>query len=637
MSVFSDKLDALTFTIAAAAMVPCDELAVEIRRGASAPATAVGSGGSATTAAYLAGCRRSFGAPPTWLTTPAEFVLSGEQARGTPIWLFSGSGNNTDILAAFETARTLGDQELNIVTSNPSGELSGRAAGAGARVHLAPTGGAKDGFLATHSLAAAITVLLRASGLAAGGSDSGLADRFRKNAGDALDEGRRRAQSAALSSLKRDDVLLVVQDPRLNPAGITIETSAWEAALCPVQRVDFRNFAHGRHVWASHRPENLFLLALTGTETRPLWQEIAVLLPPSVRRYAVDFADCGRFQNAISVLEALTLVESVGAAVGIDPGKPGVSEFGRELFASPSLEKLARQLTEPIRAKRAAVVRYDPPDAGDHDLFACAADVHALWTGSNIAGLVLDYDGTVVTTADRFEAVRSDISGALAGLLKQGLKLAVATGRGKSAGERMREALPRELRTDVLMGYYNGACVRPLPTPLADEPPDPAPEIAAAYGWLIETGRVPREKIKNSAVQLTLPLEAVANFDGLEADLVVAGHTGLRLARSSHTVDICLVTACKTAVVDALALRWNLAIGSILRVGDSGGPQGNDHALLACELGITVGDVCARPRHGWPLFGPDVAGPDALIRLLHALKPVGDGLFQLNLSAIEEL
>jgi hypothetical protein len=141
--------------------------------------------------------------------------------------------------------------------------------------------------------------------------------------------------------------------------------------------------------------------------------------------------------------------------------------------------------------------------------------------------------------------------------------------------------------------------------------------------------------VKNSFVQLTIPRTQVPNLAAFEASLKAAGHTELRLVQSGHTVDVCLASTCKTVVVDALAVRWGFNERHILRVGDSGGPQGNDYALLASEMGISVGDLCGRPLHGWPMFGEPVSGPEAVLRLLKMLQPRHDGWFQIDLHALE--
>src|SRR3546814_21059969 len=75
-------------------------------------------------------------------------------------------------------------------------------------------------------------------------------------------------------------ILIIVADPQLRAISTLIETSAWEAALCPVQCTDFRNFAHGRHAWIHHRRDRTILPALTGRETRQVWEPLAAGLPP---------------------------------------------------------------------------------------------------------------------------------------------------------------------------------------------------------------------------------------------------------------------------------------------------------------------------------------------------------------------
>lgn len=634
MSLFSEKLDHLHATVARAAAHDPQKLAkaIDETRGF---ATVVGSGGSAITCAYLAACRRTLGHGPTLLTTPAEFVLTGETAYGQPIWLLSGSGENSDILAALERARAMSAPHVHVLTSRADSELAAGAAGS-ASVHLADCGAEKDGFLATHTLAAALTALLVATDVAAAGTSTNLAARLASALETVLGGPARAQLRDAFQGLKWDDVVFVLHDPRLAPAAIALETSAWEAGLCPVQRVDFRNFAHGRHVWAGRWPARVFVLALTSNETRAMWTEIAERLPPEIRRLELDGGGCGRFETAISVFSALAVVEAMGDALLVDPGRPGVSDFGRALFESTTLSDAVARLSPPLRAKRLAVHRYDAENAA-RDLADAHLRVRAHWAGAEVRGLVLDYDGTLVTTEDREALLGEELSALLQARMAQGLRVAIATGRGGSAGERLRDALSPGLHGDVLVGYYNGALIRALKLDIRDEARPPAPAIARALAWLEAGGVVPAEHVRNSLVQLTIPREQVPDIAAFEAALRAAGHTDLRLVQSGHTVDICLASTCKTAVVDALAERWGFDDRHILRVGDSGGPQGNDHALLASEMGISVGDLCGRTLQGWPMFGASVAGPAAVSRLLKALRVQPGRWFQIDLDALETI
>src|SRR3546814_5746306 len=89
--------------------------------------------------------------------------------------------------------------------------------------------------------------------------------------------------ASRFEALRSDDLLLLICDPQLRPVAELIETSAWEASLCPVQRTDVRNFAHGRHSWLHHHPDRSMVLGLVGKDGLPLWHAVAARLP-DIRR-----------------------------------------------------------------------------------------------------------------------------------------------------------------------------------------------------------------------------------------------------------------------------------------------------------------------------------------------------------------
>src|SRR3546814_12463538 len=81
--------------------------------------------------------------------------------------------------------------------------------------------------------------------------------------------------ASRFEALRSDDLLLLICDPQLRPVAELIETSAWEASLCPVQRTDVRNFAHGRHSWLHHHPDRSMVLGLVGKDGLQLWHAVA--------------------------------------------------------------------------------------------------------------------------------------------------------------------------------------------------------------------------------------------------------------------------------------------------------------------------------------------------------------------------
>lgn len=269
MHVFSTKLDDTPRTIELVLADGATSLPAAIAGGLTRTVVAVGSGGSAISAEYLSLCRATLGAAPTLVQTPMEFALADSGLDEAEVFLLSASGNNPDILAAQRSAVARGARALHIVTNNASGRLAQESGDLlRAKVHLIPTAGIKDGFLATHSLVGAIGALLVASDAAAHGApNSTLTEEFRCAAEGVFAADSRRAMAECFASVRRTDTILLLEDPRLSSVGLLIETSVWETALCGVQRTDHRNFAHGRHVWLQHRPHETMIISLVGPES----------------------------------------------------------------------------------------------------------------------------------------------------------------------------------------------------------------------------------------------------------------------------------------------------------------------------------------------------------------------------------
>jgi hydroxymethylpyrimidine pyrophosphatase-like HAD family hydrolase len=76
--------------------------------------------------------------------------------------------------------------------------------------------------------------------------------------------------------------------------------------------------------------------------------------------------------------------------------------------------------------------------------------------------LVLDYDGTVCTTENRFDAPDKAIVELLLSAVERGVCLGFASGRGSSLHRELRNVIPEHLWSRVYAGMYNGALVIPL-------------------------------------------------------------------------------------------------------------------------------------------------------------------------------
>jgi hypothetical protein len=628
MTRFAEKLDALRDTAALLSGYDLGPLAAAIAATRGRRTIAVGSGGSTVAATFFARCRETLLGEPTVIVSPLEMVVGVGDLVGTCVWIFSAGADNPDTVAAVIAAHARGADRVDLLTRNPSGAAVA-ALNADDVLHSVPVADPKDGFLATHSLVSTIGALLVASDLACpDGVGTGLVPVWIGAVAQATSQGARAAHVEALNGLNANHLIILAADTSAATLATLMETSLWEAALCAVQRTDLRNLAHGRHTWLQHRPGASRLFGLVGVDTRCIWSRIIALVPESISVTKVDLGDCGRFRNAVATIDGLGIVEGVGVAVGIDPGRPGIGQFGRSLYADTSLLELANALSKPLRQKRDAVVQRGDPARTEDDLIAADAERRAVICAKPIGAVVMDYDGTIVATDERFSPPRADVLDQLVRLHSADVVIAIATGRGGSAGEALRLVLPASMHEDVIMGYYNGGHVVQLSVDIAAVPPPPVPAIAAIAALLTSHPLVPAEcSWRDSGIQLTIPTAALADAGALVDALsrcpeVADGQ--VRITRSAHSVDLIPSTATKLAVVEA-ARRRLAADEEVITIGDSGARGENDCELLSREHGISIGSVCGRHDGSHSLLDRGIDGPQALVKVLSAMV-VGDDM-----------
>ena len=637
MTYFGQKIDALLDTASMIADHDIGALASALQATAGRPTVVVASGGSVISAAFLARCRETLFGETTTIATPMDMVIGNGELESASVWIFSAGGNNPDTSAAALAAQGRGARNLQLITRNPSGSALD-VLGTGGTAHIVPVADQKDGFLATHSMVATVGALLLASDRVSDDPfGDGLASAWLEALRASTSPAMRACHSATFAELVEEDTLLIAADPRAATVAKLIETSAWEASLCSVQHTDLRNIAHGRHAWLHHRPGRVHLLALTGVESRTAWSRLDSLVPINIRRTVYDLGDCGRFRNAVGVVDALCVIEGMGAAVGIDPGKPGIGEFGRALYSDTSLLELARSLTPCVRQKRDALAVRDDPACAEADHVAADAEWRSALGSAPVGGIVLDYDGTIVATEDRFDLPRREILDELWRLHGLGVSIGVATGRGGSAGEDLREALPAAMHAEVIMGYYNGGHLAWLDVNLRDAPPPTDPAVASVKAWIDSHAGLPSDcKWKASGVQITISVEQLVDPAALEdriAALPEVSGGALRMMRSGHSIDVVIASASKSAVIAEMERR--VTPGSqILVIGDSGARGGNDCEMLSRPSGISVGSVCGRVDGSYSMFGKQIRGPKALVSILRSIRPAEDGRIRLMIDEL---
>lgn len=636
--VLSAKLDALPSTLDLFQEYDAEPLAVSLADGARRHALAIGSGGSAIAAEYLARCRDTLELGPTTVQTPMQVVADHHDLSETDLWLFSAGGDNPDAAAAAQAALDREARKIHLVTRNPDGSAARIVEGGGGTVHVVPVAEPKDGYLATHSLlSSVVSLLLACDGASRDPRGTILLDALASRLTEMRDPAQRASITARLASLRQNDTIVIGGDPLLKPLSVLLDTSIWEASLCHVQTTDFRNLAHGRHGWLHHRQEETLVLALTGNDTRATWAAIEDLFPPSLRRVMVDQRSCGRLDNALAMIDGLGIIEAMGTVLGIDPGKPGIGEFGRAMYDDRSLADLAYALPAHVRHKRAAIAKSDTHDPADDPLHLIGRERLRALAEAEIGGAVFDYDGTIVTTAGRYCAPDQEIVDQLIRLHRAGLRIGFATGRGGSAGEELRKVLPADMLPSIPVGYYNGGHLRTVDV---DVDEDRAP----AYAAITDTARWLEEradlflcpKFKHREVQITVDMDKLRHPYRFPVDLEGCPPFAAGLVRvmgSGHSYDIVPAASSKLSVVKAIKAELPAGV-EVLCFGDSGSRPGNDHALLSHPHGISVGDVCGAANGCWSLFGAGQVGPEALLTILRALLPSDTGRIRLDVASL---
>ena len=637
--VLTGKLDALAATLDLVAGHDAGGIARALTLGSGRHALAIGSGGSAVAAEYLVRCRDTLGLGPTTVATPMQGVLDHHRLDATDAWLFSAGGDNPDACAIAQALIDRGAATINLVTRNPDGAAATIVARSGGTIHPVPVADVKDGYLATHSLLAMTAALLIASQVASRepGDATEALDRVASRLLASRDAGNRDLFAKRWTGLRATDTIIIAADPSLRPIASLLDTSLWEASLCPVQTTDFRNLAHGRHAWLHHRPDDTVVLALIAVNSRTAWTAIETVLPEHVRRGAIEYGLGGRLDNLLGIIDGLSHIEAIGGVLGVDPGKPGIGEFGRAIYDDGSLETTAAELRPRLRHKHAAIARADGHLIDAPNLAVIGHQRLETLAAAAVGGAVFDYDGTIVTTEGRFDPPSEEIIDEFVRLHRAGVRLGIATGRGGSAGEDLRKVLPADVLSSLLIGYYNGGHLRTADVDIKDDPPEQDPAIAATAAWL--DGRddlFANKTFKSGLVQIGVDMENLRHpyrfpLDMADCPQMASGE--VKISASGHSFDIIPATSCKSAIVDAVR-RDAGPDAAVLCFGDSGSRSGNDHTLLAHPHGISVGEVCGTADGCWSLFGGALTGPDALLRTLRALVASPTGEIRLDTAAL---
>lgn len=618
---YSRELERLPEVYAAALAADVTTLTKSVESWLDRPMVMVGSGGSYSTATFAAWLHERMAKRLSRAASPIEVVDSNLVDYG--LVCFSASGRNRDIGAAFKTAATSEVSPLSALVMADETPLHALQRKYSYSEVVSVTDALfKDGFLAVASLIASSVLLLRAyqsacaSDLKVPGSLDGLlrltlqTDELWSIANQAEELTGRRYTSVLFSSA-------------LKPTAVDLESRFVEASLGALHSADLRNFGHGRHYWFAGRSEETGVLALISGDDRKLADRTLGLLPTN-QLLRLDFDGPTELIAISGLIVGLYVSAGAGRSANIDPGKPGVPEFGRKLYRlGPGVSKHSpNALNMRASIRRKALVLPETGSAKLSEWEKAHERALAKVSGASIKAVVFDYDGTLCDERHRFKAMPTSTASALECLVRDGANVAIATGRGPSAGQAIRECIDSCLWPRIQIGYYNGAVIRPL-----DDQTDPLVEEVGEDNDLIlelrQEAAFTNAQIRGNDAQITIALTETLKYH--EASIIAArvldglGQTGARFVASSHSIDLLLAGQSKLRVVDAVASRAHCDPDEVLRIGDKGRWPGNDADLLNHPLGLTVDEASTDPECCWGFAPAGVKGLQATLHYLSCL------------------
>ena len=595
----------------------------------------VGSGGSFTAASLLCNLHESYTGRVSRPSTPLEIICNPTLAASSPVFLISAEGKNPDIIEALERSRLHSARAIHVVTNRKTCPLVERVSQlTDITTHVFDLT-EKDGYLATNSLLLDAVVLARSYGEL----DRSI-DQFPRKLSDlrignqTVEDWVRAAKPFAIESASRG-AITILYSPLLKPIATDLESKLSEAALLHVQLADLRSFAHGRHLWLAQRPNDCAVLALTEPSVSALWDRMDSLFPSSIPRLNMSFAGASPRDLIAGLTAQMYLIAIIADHLQLDPGRPEVPQFGRELYYLPSIVPVpADEIGAIDRSKYEVIGSRWPSIANNTAMQRARRTFVESVERQRFRAVVFDYDGTLCSSQRRDVPPPAPIIERLIKLAQGGIVVGVASGRGGSIQECLSKVLSPEILRKVQLGLYNGGWIGDATSP--PEKPTETSEFLSHVMRIVVRLRalgVPVQDLK-----VTHPYQVSVRFrEGLSTEgmwFVVADalrQAGLdlsRMVRSKHSVDILAEGVNKSRLVAHIIQHLKINPYEILTIGDQGAWPGNDAELLEHRFSLSVDLPSRRLDRGWKLAPPHKRYVDATIWYMDRFVQTGLGSFQ---------
>lgn len=601
----------------------------------NAPMLIVGSGGSFSAAKAIEYQCTRIGMMAKAIT-PLQLEEHQNVIYSSKVLLLTARGNNHDIINAFRYCDKLEAEGILCICFSTKSAI---------RREFRPNGHlllwendmsfGKDGYLSVNSLIAMVVIMAKAVYHYSKEEYFHLTEANPFVVTDKLLK-----KYEGMQQLQKDS-MIILHGGATTQVAVDMESKFSETALGNIQLVDFRNFAHGRHYWMAERGENTGIIAFVDAEQRELADKTLRLIPDGIPVDMIMTEDTGFLGILRLYLEMFCIVHSAGKRIGVNPGKPKVPDYGRKLYHinfKYHNQNIIKQMDRSVSLRAAYRKNGNCTiSCGMFEEYVKGARkaVEDL-RKRRFKCLVFDYDGTLHWKEE--SDTEWQIFEILNQLLSQGIKIAIATGRGKSVRIEMKNRIEPQYRKNVGIGYYNGAVCGFLDN---DKIPCINEEIMPQLEMLYDTMK--EETVcktfisgweKPKPQQWSLGLESRQGKENVSKILQEMVHCeeNLKMAFSSHSMDIMERSVVKQNVVYFMRERIeNLGIDDCLYIGDAGCLGGNDFDMLMLG-GLSVDRVSKNRENCHNLAPLGFRQLEATLYYLKHMKAEEDGAIRMMLT-----
>ena len=633
---YSKELDKLSEIYEWANKTPIDNLVEFVKRSEKTPLYVIGSGGSFSATTFASLLHQHIGMIAKCLT-PLEFLEYENIDSDCSILIVTASGNNRDILSTFDKAVKIKPKNIGIVCASITNKLTKKAVNIpNVLIHGVKIPIGKDGFLATNSLIATLIWLCRSYI-----SAYSLLYKI-----PTLDElvylGKSKEKfeedlERKLNNFVDRDTIVCLYDNWGKTAAVDVESKLIEAGLVNVQLADYRNFAHGRHNWLDKNKEKTCLIALVNPNCEQLANKTIKLIPEYTPKIIISTNYEGPIATISLLIQIFYVVKFFGKIKNIDPGRPGVADFGRKIYHLPIPNHSSDSFTD--FEKMTLRNKFGHCNVNDVETKTRVEQLHKFLRNiskEKFGAIVFDYDGTLCDSEHRLTHPSKEIEEKLIQLLENEIVIGIATGRGKSVREALQKIIPEKYWSKIFVGYYNCSDIGELGYDSIPSKESTKDQNLLEILELLEKQKIisKNNKVTSRSKQITLE-----NIDFNASELIQKIETidssklkNIKVVESTHSVDLLSKDVSKINLIKYIEQK-NLEQYKIMTIGDRGKQPGNDFELLANPYSLSVDMVSDNSESCWNLLTNNQKEEKGTLEYLKQFK-ISNGYFQMGSNFI---